>query len=386
MDGLDDLSLVLEIKPQMAEADKALRNLTKGLDQVDDARKKIQTGLGTTINSFLSDIGIRLPASLAKIVNLLNVFGGKKAVQDDGGLGGGTTRGGGSANIFGGGGKQGFGSGLDLGKLMGGGEEAAGGADMVAGGEAAAGAEGLGAALGPIGIAVGAAVMGLKIFTSAVITAANKAVQLAALNNPAVAERFQRALLDTEAVLGNRLIPVVNVMTKGMRLVGDILQTILPTEQDIAAAMSELDPVLKDLRDSAADLAPLLKDQLVLALEVTVDSLRLFADEIKVIAFLLKPLGSGEKNQLKSSLGMAASQASTVGIEDISKRAIEAAYGQGAAGPQERSANTLDKIYAFLERELGRHDAAHQSAGERAESAVLGAPAQFFRWLAEFGR
>ncbi len=384
MDGLDDLSLVLEIKPQMAEADKALRNLTKGLDQVDDARKKIQTGLGTTINSFLSDIGIRLPASLAKIVNLLNVFGGKKAVADDGGLGGGTTRGGGS--IFGGGGKQGFGSGLDLGKLMGGGEEAAGGADMVAGGEAAAGAEGLGAALGPIGIAVGAAVMGLKIFTSAVITAANKAVQLAALNNPAVAERFQRALLDTEAVLGNRLIPVVEFMTKGMRLVGDILQTILPTEADIAAAMSELDPVLKDLRDSAADLAPLLKDQLVLALEVTVDSLRVFADEIKLITFLLKPLGSGEKNPLKSSLGMAASQASTVGIEDISKRAIEAAYGQGAGGPQERSANTLDKIYAFLERELGRHDAAHQSAGERAESAVLGAPAQFFRWLAEFGR
>ncbi len=382
MDGLDDLSLVLEITPQVTAA---LRNLTKGLDQVDESRKKIQSGLGTQINSFLSDIGIRLPPQLAKIVNLLNAFGGSKKTAAGGEeTSGGTGSIGGIADMFKGGGKQGFNAGgIDIGKMMGGAEESAGGADMMLAGEAGEAGAGLAGALGPIGMAVGAAVVGLKMFTSAVIGAAQKTVALAAVNNPAVAERFQRSLLDAEGVIGNRLVPVVEMMTKGMRMVGDVLQTILPSERDVAVAMSELDPAINELREACADLAPLMKQTFRDALEVTAFALHEFAETVHVATAFL---GLNTGKSLQSSLGMAASQASTVGIEDISKRAIEAAYGQGAGGPQDRTASSAEKILKLLEEQLGRHDAEHQSAGERAESAILGIPAQFMRWIAEMGR
>lgn len=380
MDSLEDLSLVLEIKPNVTAADKALKDLTRGLEDVDKSSKKLSGGLGTSINSLLSDLGIRLPAAFTKIINLLDVFGKKTpATEKDEELGGGTAHVGGTVDVFKGGGRQGWNQGgIDVNKMMGGGEESAGGADMMVASEGG----GLAAALGPIALAAGAAVVGLKMLAGA----SQKIVQLAGINNPAVAERFQRSLLDAEAVIGNRLIPVVEVMTKGMQLVGDVLQTILPSEADIRDAMRELDPVLNQLRDAAAELAPMLKQQFRDSLQVAIIGLQLFADQISVATFMLGPLAGGKGKGLESARGMAASQASTVGIEDISKRAIEAAYGQGAGGPQDRTASSAEKILKLLEDNLGRHDAAHQSKAEKAESYVLGAPAQFFRWLAEFGR
>ena len=51
--------------------------------------------------------------------------------------------------------------------------------------------------------------------------------------SPATMERFERALLDVTAVIGETFTPILEVVTEGVKLFGDVLASILPDASEM---------------------------------------------------------------------------------------------------------------------------------------------------------
>ncbi len=228
------------------------------------------------------------------------------------------------------------------------------GGEAAEAGEAGAAGEGIMAALGPIGMIAGAAVLAgtaLKGLADAGFSAAAKA-------NPAVVNRFQLAMDDMTAVIGQRFLPVVEFSTGIVRSFGDFLANALPSVGDVSSALEDLRPAMDEIKDAFADFAPLLK-------QIARQWLTDFAAGLKVAMLTVKQFvqslrdffgveGDRKKND-QSSMGASAQQARVGGIDDIGKSILEAALGQGNMGkqdPQEKLENTLSKLIKSLE-EMG---------------------------------
>ena len=229
------------------------------------------------------------------------------------------------------------------------------------GGGAGAAATGGGAATGAATLGAGAVMAGVAIAVVAAVGAVVGAVKyihetmtaaagLAGMANPATLIRFNQALDDTWAVIGARLIPVVNFWTDVMRTVGDVFQTMLPSTKDVRAVMAEYKPMLKEVRVIAGELAPYIRMVLVKvltdaakAVRVFVTALRLLIGMVRAVPFIGEKIFGKEGEEatpLKSSFGAAGRGASFGGIEDIHKQAIIGALSAGRNLDQETADNT----------------------------------------------
>ncbi len=178
-----------------------------------------------------------------------------------------------------------------------------------------------------------------------------KAFAFAALANPASMERFNRAVMDAEAVIGSRFVPLVNLATVAVRAIGDSLVEMLPSTEDVRAALNEAQPAIDELRNAAHDLAPIVKDTLVGALKQASAELRLFAETVKILnetGAFGGPLSLfRNQNAPASSFGAAGGNVQFGNIEDVSRKIFEASVAQGMdKAPATES--TIDKILQFL--------------------------------------
>jgi hypothetical protein len=185
-----------------------------------------------------------------------------------------------------------------------------------AGGEGA-GATGLAALLGPVGAVVAAA--------TAATAAIRKAVSLA---SPGTIERFDLALADATAVVGQRLVPVFEVLTAGVRLVGDFFQTILPPAQEFRAALAPISDALKDLRDALASIAPVIRNILVAEIKTLGEAIRVTLVPIRLLAGFLEGL-FGKGKALETSVGAAVRNVSFQSAESFAKQVNIAAFKSG---------------------------------------------------------
>lgn len=198
---------------------------------------------------------------------------------------------------------------------------------------------GLGAAIGPLGIAAAAAAGGLHLVGTA---------------SPATAARLERSFADLGAVIGDRLAPVAEFLGEIFRAVGDVLENILPSSSDINNLMDEFRPVLNEVKEALIDVGPLIKDALVFGLKAVGVALKLLLTPIKWVAEGLRKLAdflgiAPAPEQRKSSVGKANQQVTTYGdIEQISTRAIETALASGRGGRTvaEQQLDVLNEIQA----------------------------------------
>jgi hypothetical protein len=179
-----------------------------------------------------------------------------------------------------------------------------------------------------------------------------------ALASPGTMTLFNLAVRDTAATLGQTLQPVMELATKGLRLFGDILMTILPGAGEMKDALEPVADFLNVLRDALAPVAAVLHDVIIVALKAFGVALNIVLLPVRFLAALLNELfgGGGEKAKLKSSVGAAVRQVSFTSPEAATHSVYAAALQSGGPaapkgeyhGPLEGIANTLDSINEFV--------------------------------------
>lgn len=207
--------------------------------------------------------------------------------------------------------------------------------------------------------------------------------------SPATMERFERALLDTTAVIGDTFAPVMDLASEGIRLFGDFLASVLPDANEMREILKPLQEGLKDLRSVLTQVAPTIKDILVVALEGFGVALMAAGEVLKLFTidseaelerlksakekawynpsrgaqfgdsqeFLDKQIAKYERivagGGLKNSRGMAATSASYVGGEERGKAAYAAAFAGGAVEAAMRTADNTERIARATEKLAG---------------------------------
>jgi hypothetical protein len=131
--------------------------------------------------------------------------------------------------------------------------------------------------------------------------------------NPAVMERLSMAVDDAQAVIGQRFAPVIELVTEGVRVLGDFLASALPSTGEVRAALQEFKPVIEEVKANLALLAPIIKTGLSVALKAVAVNLQIFAKVLEPVTWAMKGLGDVLGGDKKSSVGAAARQAQQFG-------------------------------------------------------------------------
>jgi hypothetical protein len=320
----DAADKVKKEKPALDAVNDSLRQQEKLLERVNAAmgaeqiRKRAETEL-----------------ALAEANKKLNAAVGEEKRRQQGRTGAGhrvadylAAKGGGSGlgKLAGGfgkllGGKAEANTAANLGQL--GAQLGGGGAGAAAGGEAAA-AGGLGAALGPAAAAAGAAAAGIGLAVGALSQLTQTAVGFVAKSNPAVAQQLTSAFDDFAAVLGERLAPFVELVSKGVGVFADLLESILPSGEEVGEAFSFIGDYLNDLRDALALVAPLLKAVAKFGLGLLAGALKALTAPVRWLVSILAKFGlvasGGDKPKLKSAKGKGSHEASFGSVDDYLKK------------------------------------------------------------------
>jgi hypothetical protein len=168
-----------------------------------------------------------------------------------------------------------------------------------------------------------------------------KSVSLAA---PGTMNRFNIALQDSTAVIGQRLAPVFEqVLIPAVKLFGDFLTTVLPSADDFAEVLAPITEFLGELRDMLTSIAPVIKDVLIVGLKALGEALKLVLWPFRVLfQFVQEVFGVQGAAKLGSAAG---STARDIRFEDplsAVKSVYQAAFQ--ARGPEKKEKTPLEKI------------------------------------------
>ena len=152
---------------------------------------------------------------------------------------------------------------------------------------------------------------------------AKSIVELTAVSNPGIVKRFTLALQDMWGVLGHRLAPIVELFTKALRFLGDVLAAILPSSQDVRDALAPINDIFEDLYDIVAEVAPLLREVFKLLVQGFAVALKALLTPLRVLVQFMRGLGliGNEGGKVKGgSVGAAARPAAFEGVEDYARK------------------------------------------------------------------
>lgn len=205
-----------------------------------------------------------------------------------------------------------------------------------------------GDAFGPAGIVLSVMGGAIEGITKQVTEFLNVSVQLAAKAQPGVVKRFQIALDDTAAVIGHRLVPVVELMTSVVRGIGDLLQTMLPNTKEFRGALAPLAEVWTAVKDALAPVAFLIKYSLIVGLRMLTPQLQLFSVMIQGMLAPLINLARLSGLDLETSVGAAARQVKFTNPESYAKEVYAAAAGSGV-NPAKQTADNTGQMVGLLQ-------------------------------------
>ncbi len=210
-----------------------------------------------------------------------------------------------------------------------------------------------GAAGGPLVIAALAAAVALKKLADV----AWQGVQLA---SPITMDRFNVAMEDTIATVGERFIPVVDFLTDIVRDVGDAFANLLPSQGEFKDLMGEAKAALAPLKDAFYEIAPLLKEGLTAAIRGAAIVVKWFGETIiKPAANAVREfaawLGLSPAENRKSSAGAAVRDVTQINnLEDVFTQAARAGLmsGAGEGDPDRITMPLLGELFVHLEKKL----------------------------------
>jgi hypothetical protein len=223
--------------------------------------------------------------------------------------------------------------------------EAAGGAEAAAGG--------LGAIAGPIGIAVAAVLVAGTEIKALGEQAWATGMRFAAIANPATTQLYERSIMDAQAVIGQRFVPVVELATTVMRDVGWFLVEVLPSVDEVRTALSELRPDIDQIRVEFHNAAPMIKEFVFTGLHLFVGTVGMATTALKYFVQAVNAY-LGIKFNLAapaSAVGASAGNVTIGSAEDMARQIFQASVEQGrVAGPAETTATNTTRIANVLEK------------------------------------
>jgi hypothetical protein len=162
---------------------------------------------------------------------------------------------------------------------------------------------------------------------------------MAGVASPGQARLFQMTVEDVQGVIGERFIPVLELMRDGVRLFGDLLQNLLPSGSEVRNLLSNLRATMADLGDEMRDLVtrigPIFKLVIrsgISALATGLNGLATAATfalrGIQPLINVLEDIGVLSPDDYRSSAGAAARQASFSGVMDYQRQLQVSAYSQ----------------------------------------------------------
>ncbi|MDE2103621.1 MAG: hypothetical protein KGL39_40660 [Patescibacteria group bacterium] len=202
--------------------------------------------------------------------------------------------------------------------------------------------------LGPV---LGQAVDSVRQITEILVSFAAKA-------SPGIYKRYQIALEDAQAVIGQAFLPILQHMTNAVRWFGDVLANVLPSAQEVRDALAPIAPlfadIATDLKQIAVDAGPGIREFLIANLKLLTAALYALILPIKALIYpiqLLKQLlGQGGEVGPRSSVGAAARPAHFASIEGFQQSFQTAAYSEPGAITQQQVPSMLSDIRGILYR------------------------------------
>lgn len=178
---------------------------------------------------------------------------------------------------------------------------------------------------------------------------------LVAKANPVVAEQFTLALNDTLAVIGQALMPVLQVVTQLMRLFGDAIASF---SGELGSVLGEIAQALMPIFELMAEALAISGKVISAVLQFVMPAIRFIVEGIRTIfdwwirlvkdalSFIGIEIGDSAIKK-GASVGAAVRSASTGDVEGVLRKARESALSLGAAsGPNyaEMTANNTEQL------------------------------------------
>jgi hypothetical protein len=202
--------------------------------------------------------------------------------------------------------------------------------------------------LGPIGLALGA----LPDFFRGLATSV---VDFARIADPLTFQRWSRALLDVQGVIGRTFVPVLELMTSGVRLFGDVLANLLPSTGEVRDALGVLrvtfSSMAKEFRDLFAEIGPDVRAALIAGLKTVAHWIAVVT---RALGLLAKQLAESYRGMFKggakiaaeprTSWGAAAAPARITSFEEFEKSLQTAFASVPKDDPLQQAADDLDDL------------------------------------------
>lgn len=155
--------------------------------------------------------------------------------------------------------------------------------------------------------------------------------------SPSQFKMWQLALDDTQAVIGQSFLPVLELMREGVRLFGDVLANILPSTGEVREAMSGLRVAFAEaaaeIRRVFAEIGPTIRDMLVEKIKtlahwaaVGAKAVAILADKLRMFFGDMGWSKPGESG--RSSVGASAQPANIGGLDEYQRKLQLAAFSQ----------------------------------------------------------
>ena len=225
-----------------------------------------------------------------------------------------------------------------------------------------------------VGDALGPALKQLAAVPDTFKAITESLVRMSRLASPAQALRLRMATEDAQAVVGRSFLPVLAMITDGVRLAGDALASFLPNDREVNAALREtreaLAPLGQMIRQALSTLGPTVRQQLT-------DAIGFVGKIVSAIATGLQELPVGQTIELFAEIGAALKQVgSAVGGVGLDLLKLEL---RGIAIAVRFVVEALDAMLEPL-REIGvlsRQITGGQGEGARSSQNAAARPAQF---------
>jgi hypothetical protein len=183
---------------------------------------------------------------------------------------------------------------------------------------------------------------------------------MAIVASPAAGKQLELATRDVQGVIGQSFLPVLQMMTKGIRFAGDVIATVLPSYQDVSSALSGLRGTFSEFGDTIKqllkDVGPEMKSGLIEGLRIGANAMSLFVKGLdkfakgvdmaaKIIGTNLRMVGINNSlglglGSMKSARGAGSGQASFDSFEGYEQKLQQGAYSSGAM--------TMDQVPNFV--------------------------------------
>jgi hypothetical protein len=186
-------------------------------------------------------------------------------------------------------------------------------------------------------------------------------VSMAAVASPGAFKIWTMALEDVQGVIGQTFTPVLQIMTEGVRLFGDVLATVLPSMDEMTAILDEVRPAFNSLKNEikaffgefGSTIRGFISGGLRVLMNVLGQVMRFIGQLTRTLGNFMRGLGlAGPQESVEGrSVGAAARPAQIQGLEEYSQQLQRAAFmgpsNQGVS-PQVDAVNWLQTINSSI--------------------------------------